>query len=143
MPAWCTPTSGVLFLLALCLTGAGLVTAQQPAPEVPISEEERAALMEAGEAIFSADCAVCHGAEGSEGAAPALAGNASLANKEHVIRQVLEGTPVRGMPPFAQSLDDRKVAAVSTFIRNAWDNAHGVVLEADAKRLRQQIDKKK
>ena len=99
--------------------------------------------MDDGEPVFGADCAACHGAEGSEGAAPALVGNAALGNKERVIKQILEGVPARGMPPFARTLTDRQVAAVSTFIRNAWDNAYGAVLEADVKRLRDEIDKAK
>jgi mono/diheme cytochrome c family protein len=135
-------TSAMLLLLLWAAVIAG-AAARQASSDVQPTAEQLAALMDEGQAVFGADCAACHGAEGSEGAAPALAGNASLASKEHVIRQILEGNPARGMPPFAQSLTDRKVAAVGTFIRSAWDNAHGVVLEADVKRLRDEIARKK
>ena len=56
--------------------------------------------------------------------------------KDHIVRQVLRGNVEKGMPPFAPTLTDRQVAAVTTYIRNAWDNSHGIVIEADARRVR-------
>jgi mono/diheme cytochrome c family protein len=41
-----------------------------------------------------------------------------------------------GMPPFAQSLSDADIAAVVTYIRNAWGNRGGPVTEREINRLR-------
>jgi mono/diheme cytochrome c family protein len=40
------------------------------------------------------------------------------------------------MEPFGRSLSDRQVAAVATFIRNGWENAHGLVLETAVQAVR-------
>src|SRR3546814_14295570 len=50
---------------------------------------ELEAVVEAGSTVFSAQCAVCHGARGGGGAGPQLAG-ARLDDDRHVIRQVLK-----------------------------------------------------
>ena len=56
--------------------------------------------------------------------------------RDHIVRQVLRGNVEKGMPAFAGQLSDRQIAAVATYIRNAWENAHGVVREADARKVR-------
>jgi mono/diheme cytochrome c family protein len=132
-----TAPKAAVLLAGLWGVALGVVAkGQQSGSEGQDTAQQQAALMDEGQAIFGSDCAACHGAEGNEGAAPALAGNGSLVNKDHVVRQILHGTPARGMPAFAATLKDHQVAAVATFIRNSWENAYGVVLEADVKPLR-------
>lgn len=94
------------------------------------------ALLEQGARIYADRCADCHGAmgQGATGAIAALAGNRSvtLDSPANVVRVILAGgfPPATagnprpyGMPPFAQSLSDAEVAAVATYIRNAWGHA--------------------
>jgi mono/diheme cytochrome c family protein len=40
------------------------------------------------------------------------------------------------MPPFGQALSDTEVAAVASFVRNAWGNAAPAVTPLDVQRLR-------
>lgn len=114
------------------------------AQDAPADQLE--ALKGDGETIYSRDCASCHGAEGtSDGAGPALDGNNNLANKEHVIKRILGGSPEKGMEAFGKTLTDHDVAAAATYVRNAWNNTFGIVLESDVAPLRAQlkIEKKK
>jgi mono/diheme cytochrome c family protein len=41
-----------------------------------------------------------------------------------------------GMPPYRTSLGDAEVAAVVSFVRNAWGNRGGLVTAADVDRYR-------
>jgi len=114
--------------------------AQAVPPTPDVSAEVRAALMNEGQVVYGRDCAACH-AEGSIGAL--LGGNASLADKDRVITRILQGTPDGAMANFGPSLTDREIAAVATFIRNTWDNAFGAIVDADVKRVRDALAKKK
>ena len=131
-------TATALLLLAPFARAGGASDAQTagPAPRAPaVASDSFDALEAEGEEIYNRDCASCHGADGTgDGAGPALVGNPALANKEHVVRRILTGG--KGMDPFGKTLSDRDVAAVATFVRNAWDNANGVVLETDVTGLR-------
>ncbi len=88
-----------------------------------------------GRAIYRKQCAACHGRQGQGHAYvyPALAGNTSLLSGTPVnaIRKVLLGgfSPATktwprpySMPPFIQTLSDRDVADVVTYVRHAWGN---------------------
>jgi mono/diheme cytochrome c family protein len=106
-----------------------------------------------GHALYDEHCAACHGPHG-EGAATAngmayvpLAGNrlvrlASSANLVHVI--VNGGFPPTtagdprpfGMPPFGQALKDDDVAALATYVRDAWGNAAPAVSAVDVLQAR-------
>ncbi|MEO7190753.1 MAG: cytochrome c [Vicinamibacterales bacterium] len=131
-------------LLALAagsyVRGSGL---DQTGPAPASAAEQLAALKDEGQTIYNRECASCHGAEGTgDGAGPALADNSTLSGKEHVIKRILQGDAEHGMDPFAAVLNDRQVAAVATYVRNAWDNSHGAIVEADVKPLRDQLPKK-
>lgn len=92
-------------------------------------------LLKEGAQIYTAQCAVCHQANGHGNPPnyPPLAGNQSITMEAayNPIRIVLNGgyppstagnpSPV-GMPPFAQALSDREIAAVVTYIRMSWGN---------------------
>jgi mono/diheme cytochrome c family protein len=91
--------------------------------------------MRAGAAVYEANCTACHGWDGKgEGLLfPPLARNPIVQqdSAETLIRVVLagaravqtQGAPTApAMPSFAWRLDDRQVADMLTYIRNAWGN---------------------
>ena len=78
---------------------------------------------ELGEALYGANCAACHQASGAglPGAFPPLAGSAFvLGNADEVLRVVLNGRA--GMPAFGGNLDNRQIALIVSYVRNAWEN---------------------
>jgi mono/diheme cytochrome c family protein len=111
--------------------------------------------LKAGEAVYGKHCAQCHGDNGQgartpEGAHayPALAGNRAitLANSANVVQVTLRGgyAPATagnpqpyGMPPFGYVLSDAEVAAVTTYIRNAWGNRAMPVTQFEVLRARE------
>ena len=92
--------------------------------------------MVAGQAIYRDTCSACHGLDGKgvPRLFPSLAGSAVAQSSDPAtaIRVILRGarsvaTPAEptapGMPSFAWQLNDDQVAAVATYIRNAWGNS--------------------
>ena len=101
-------------------------------------------LADRGRAIYEEYCADCHGKDGAgvAGVYPPLDGNASVAEPTGInaTRIVLLGgfPPVTAgnprpysMPPYAQQLSDADVAAVVSYIRQAWSNHASAVQERD------------
>jgi mono/diheme cytochrome c family protein len=85
------------------------------------------ALMEKGKAIYEANCAACHQAngQGMPPAFPALAGNANLKDAAMILNVVKNG---RGaMPPVGAAFSDEELKAVATYIRNSFGNSFGPV----------------
>ena len=89
-----------------------------------------------GGAIYADQCSTCHGGDGrgSPYLFPALSGAANVrsADPTSLIRVVIEGArsvataqePTGpGMPSFGWKLHDEEVAAVLTYIRNAWGSS--------------------
>jgi len=108
-----------------------------------------ARVMQTGAALYERHCADCHGkaGEGVPGAFPALAGNRAVRMDDtHNLLQVLlyggYGASTRaapmphGMPPFMLTLNDAEVAAVLTWIRNAWGHAAPAVTPLEVQRKR-------
>lgn len=102
-----------------------------------------------GRRLYQTHCEDCHGknGEGAHGKYPFLAGNraVTMTVPANVIRVVLlggfppgtAGNPrPYGMPPFAPFLKDDEVAAIVTYIRNAWGNRAGAVSPPEVDRLR-------
>ena len=121
-------------------------------PPAPAHDAARVELADAvrarGSALYADRCAGCHGAHGEGGsdgkgvAYVALAGNRKVllespANLVHVILNggfppTTAGNPRPfGMPPFGQVLKDAEVAAIASYVRNAWGNAAPEVTEVD------------
>jgi mono/diheme cytochrome c family protein len=77
-----------------------------------------------GRQLYDANCAVCHqpNGTGTPPDFPALAGNAGLADLRHVASIVRAG---RGKMLAFPQLADAEVAALATYVRNAWGNRHG------------------
>lgn len=84
-----------------------------------------------GGAIFAANCAACHQANG-KGAGPikALDGSAIVKNANHApqIQVVLKGAGNGAMPSWA-ALSDTDLAAVVTYTKNAWSNKTGQLVQ--------------
>jgi cytochrome c6 len=90
-----------------------------------------------GKTLFAKNCAACHQASGAgiPGAFPALKGNAlAQGDPAIVVTTVLKGRA--GMPAFAASLDDEKLATIITYVRGAWGNQAGAVTTADVASIR-------
>jgi predicted lipoprotein with Yx(FWY)xxD motif/cytochrome c5 len=96
------------------------------------------ALVDEGRVVYSSFCAGCHGQQGSEALSThvaILAGNKNaVGDARRVIRQVVHGGTY--MPSFGPMLSDRDVAAVATYIRNAWGNEFGTVTEEEVSEQR-------
>jgi|TARA_B100000959_G_scaffold135315_2_gene142165 cytochrome c oxidase subunit 2 len=95
-------------------------------------------LLEKGAAVYAANCAACHMAEGQgiEGLFPALKGSAIVNGPaSEIIMQVLNGKNM--MPAFKDQLNDVDLAAAITHERNSWGNtAADIVQPADIKAAR-------
>lgn len=90
-----------------------------------------------GKTVFAKNCAACHQASGAgiAGAFPALKGNTFVqGDAGAVIETVLKGRA--GMPTFATSLDDEKLALVLSYIRQSWGNTAAAIGEPDVKTVR-------
>ena len=92
--------------------------------------------MKIGAAIYADECAGCHAAngKGASGLFPSLNGSPAVQQADpttllHVVLRgarsaATDGAPTgAAMPQFDWILNDDQVAAVLTYIRNAWGNA--------------------
>lgn len=120
--------------------------AAEPAPAPLAAEEPR---MRTGSAIYADSCAACHRGNGSgvDRMFPRLARSALVQQGDatSVIRMILEGgqaaaTPLAptapAMPAFGWRMNDRQVADVATYLRNAWGNAAPPVTPEMVQKLR-------
>lgn len=93
-----------------------------------------------GEAVYTANCAACHQANGQglPPAFPALDGSkVAKGSKQGHIEMVLNGKPGTAMAAFGAQLSDTDIAAVVAYERNAWSNKLGEVIQpAEVKALR-------
>jgi len=93
-------------------------------------------VMKMGAAIYADECSACHTPKGTgiPELFPSLAGAPSVqqADPASILRVVLRGTrsvatdgapTAPGMPAFGWLLTDEQVAAVATYIRQAWGNS--------------------
>lgn len=123
---------------------------QPPAQQAAFDDK---AVAGQGETIYAERCAGCHGKDGRgvAGVYPPLDGNSSVIEPSGInaVRMVLLGgfSPVTtadprpySMPPFAQQLGDANVAAVVSYIRQAWSNRASAVLERDVGKYRHTPD---
>ena len=106
-------------------------------PQTPrTAKAPEASQFNTGQKIYGQQCSQCHGeqGEGARGAYPALAGNrvVTMDSPANLVQIVLHGgfTPATadnprpyGMPPFQQTLDGTQIAAVLSYIRQAWGHA--------------------
>jgi mono/diheme cytochrome c family protein len=94
-----------------------------------------ASLAQQGKAVYSANCVACHQAtgQGLPGQFPPLAGSEWVQGPPKrlaaiVLKGVVGAVTVKGkqfvgaMPPWEAALTDKKIAAVTSFIRQEWGN---------------------
>jgi mono/diheme cytochrome c family protein len=131
---------------------AAMVEFLRGLPQVPVTAREPAPLDAArrsrGATLYGEHCAACHGAAGEGGATAAgivyapLAGNRKvlLDSPTNLVRIIVNGgfPPTTagnprpfGMPPFGPSLKDDEVAAIASYVRNAWGNSAPEVSAVD------------
>jgi mono/diheme cytochrome c family protein len=92
-------------------------------------------VMKDGSAIYADQCAACHAPDGSgiDGLFPMLKGSPLVqsVNPASVLHVLLRGArsaatdpapTAPAMPSFGWTLNDDQIAAVATFVRNAWGN---------------------
>jgi cbb3-type cytochrome c oxidase subunit III len=97
--------------------------------------QDPADLVTQGQEIFEDNCAHCHlkSGQGLPGTFPALAKNSFVVgDPKPVLTTVLNGRKgtLGQMPSWKDKLDNQQVAAVVTYIRQAWSNrAPGVTSE--------------
>ncbi|MCS6856668.1 MAG: c-type cytochrome [Sandaracinaceae bacterium] len=74
--------------------------------------------VEKGRAVFSANCAACHGREGEGNIGPNLTDNAWLhgGRARDIYRTISEGVVTAGMPPWGQTLGQQGVLDVTAFV---------------------------
>ena len=146
--------TGLSVLLAASLLGC---QGEEQASETPPSAGDGTATTAggtmgdaaAGQALYEANCATCHGAngEGVPGTFPPLAGAEQVnGSADEHIKIVLNGLSgpitVKGeeyngfMTPF-KHLSDKEIADIVTFERTSWGNTGGGVTDAQVKALRQ------
>ncbi len=123
-----------------------------PAESSPTAVAAEKPAMKMGAAIFGDECAPCHtpAGKGIPSLFPDLAGSPAIQSREptSILRVILDGTRSVGtsgaptapaMPGFRRLLNDDEVAAVATYIRNAWGNAAPAVSASDVKDMRQSL----
>jgi mono/diheme cytochrome c family protein len=143
------------------LTDADLHAIATYLKDMPAKSEERSsapdeAVMAAGKAIYDDTCAACHqsSGEGVPHMFPPLKGDAvaQQADPSTVVRVILEGamtvttrerpTP-SAMPAFNWKLGDDEIAAVASYVRNAWGNNAPAVSVDTVTAMRKSIDQSK
>ena len=117
-------TFTVILMLATPVSVNDLNNRMTPAP---VSQE---VLIAEGASVYRNRCARCHGNNGQgqwygHDAAPRLDGNFARLSVRGIAVQVIQGGTY--MPPF-DSLTDREIAAVATYIRNSLGNNYGLSL---------------
>jgi mono/diheme cytochrome c family protein len=137
-------------LRAMAVYLQALPQAKAPAHEGPADVAVAdASILQKGARLYGEHCAACHGEKG-QGVAkiyPALAGNRAVMHPaaNNLVKVITQGgfAPTTagnprpfGMPPFAQVLSEDDVAAVTTYIRQAWGNRAAPVSNLDVLRAR-------
>jgi len=121
-----------------------------PSEAGPGTEDPAAKAAKEGMAVFLAQCAPCHQADGNgvSGQFPPLAGSEWVVAEgpNRIIRIVLNGLSgpiqVKGsdynaaMNAFRDSLDDKQIANILTYIRNSWGNKASIVTPAEVAAIR-------
>jgi mono/diheme cytochrome c family protein len=136
-------------LLAMAVHLRSLPQADTPRA---VTDRPAPAQMKRGADLYETHCAMCHGdaGQGLDSAYVPLAGSRAVQRDPpaNLVQVVLGGAfPAStadnprpfGMPPFATELSDEDVAAVLTYIRNAWGHRAAAVQPIDVQRWRSSV----
>ncbi len=115
-------------------TGTATSTSTSTATATPAGQAAGAgtqAMMSAGKTLYDSDCASCHQPNGAgiPPTFPALAGNAFLSDATAVVQRIFDG---KGTMPAHPSYTAKDLAAVATYVRNAFGNSYGAVTLQEA-----------
>lgn len=100
-------------------------------------------LLAKGETLYQSQCAACHGMQGEGGVGPAMRGSSVVVGYpiDRHIKLILNGVAGTAMQAFAQQLNDKELAAVITYERNAFGNNTGdIVQPQDVRNVRNGAD---
>lgn len=126
--------AAILALGSLPLMG----TAQDATPAGTLNEQQ---LIQEGETIYTNVCIACHQPDGMgiRGIYPPLNGNPLVAGEDptYLISTVLIGRG--GMPTFSGIYSDQEIAAVTSFVRQNWDNDASAVSPDQVAALRAEL----
>ncbi|GAB4464558.1 MAG: hypothetical protein OHK0044_02120 [Burkholderiaceae bacterium] len=102
--------------------------AMAAAADDPTKTWTLAELQERGAKVYAANCQACHQANGQgvKGAFPALDGSTVVMNTPQQIAIMLNG---KGAMPSWKGLSDVELAAVATYVKNAWGNKAGAAVQ--------------
>lgn len=131
----------VLFgALAIILVGS-LPLIGQAQDATPADSPDESQLIEEGSRIYSNVCIACHQPDGRgiDGIYLPLNGNplVTLEDPTALITVVLTGRG--GMPRFDTAFDDEEVAAITSYVRQEWDNDAGPVSPEQVAEVRASI----
>lgn len=103
--------------------------------------QEGGDLLKQGQAVYENNCAVCHrtNGEGLPVKFPALKGNAWVTgDPKPVLDVVVNGRSGKlgQMPAWQEFLNDQEIAAVVSYLRNAWGNQASLVTPEAAANIR-------
>ena len=101
------------------------------APDTALPKMTMQQLMSKGENLYQTQCAACHGMEGKGGVGLPLRGSSVVVGKPIArhIKLVLNGVPGTAMQAFAAQLNEKDLAAVLTYERNAFGNDTGDIIQ--------------
>ena len=137
---------GLIYLLVFHVFGWGLNQDQEYVREVELAEKAKqeylaqaanlvdestvefnVALAPAGKAIFTANCAACHGANGEGQIGPNLTDRFWLHGGEikDLFKTIKYGVPEKGMVPWEQTLTPGQIAEVASYIVTLRDTNPG------------------
>lgn len=127
-----------------------LKTLSNQPESLPASPDQT--MMASGRMLYEGNCSACHKASGAgvAGLFPALAGapNVQSADATTIIRVLLQGARSAAtdaaptgpaMPAFGWKLSDDQIAAVATYIRNAWGNRGASVAASSVSTVRSDL----
>src|SRR5699024_6876604 len=109
----------------------------EPRPE-PLSPEEKERF-NIGKELFSTTCASCHqqNGQGIEGMGASLADSPWVLGKpDHLIRIILDGKDGEMFMPPHKHLSDDEIAAIATYLRQAWGHEEGPVTSSNVHEVR-------
>ncbi|MEO7317380.1 MAG: cytochrome c, partial [Chthoniobacteraceae bacterium] len=173
VPMWVTMLCGVAVCWAGAYVGmfhggfdSNVYNEFESSPAVLFPQPERANakagpavpedMVAIGKGVYLGNCQACHTANGAgqPGLIPPVAGSEWVkGNEKRITMILLKGLmgPVKVnnatyngvMPPWEGSLNDKKIAAVLTYIRQEWGNKAGAITPAQVTAARKEFSAKK